>query len=107
MDLLEAPLATTEFLVVDTETNGRAGEACELTEIGAVLVGGGELHDRWETLIAGGTPPSRAAPRWRARSGASRRPPRRWSPPPRRRRPRCPTSRDSCQAASSSPTTPR
>ena len=43
-------LRTAEFLVVDTETNGLAGDACELTEIGAVLVGGGELHERWETL---------------------------------------------------------
>jgi DNA polymerase-3 subunit epsilon len=64
MDLLAQPLATTEFLVVDTETNGRAGDACELTEIGAVLVGGGELHDRWETLIAGLTPLSRAVQRF-------------------------------------------
>jgi DNA polymerase-3 subunit epsilon len=64
MDLLAQPLATTEFLVVDTETNGRAGDACEVTEIGAVLVGGGELHDRWETLIAGVTPLSRAVQRF-------------------------------------------
>jgi DNA polymerase-3 subunit epsilon len=41
-----------EFVAVDTETNGRAGEACELTEVGAVLVGGGELHDRWSSLVA-------------------------------------------------------
>ena len=53
MTVLEHPLATAEFLVIDTETNGRAGEACELTEVGAVLVGGGELHDRWETLVGG------------------------------------------------------
>jgi DNA polymerase-3 subunit epsilon len=45
-ELLQAPLATTEFLALDTETNGLGGDACELTEIGAVLVGGGELHDR-------------------------------------------------------------
>jgi DNA polymerase-3 subunit epsilon len=64
MDLLAQPLATTEFLVVDTETNGRAGDACELTEVGAVLVGGGELHDRWETLIGGVTPLSRAVQRF-------------------------------------------
>ena len=37
MDLLTAPLATTEFLAVDTETNGLSGDGCELTEIGAVL----------------------------------------------------------------------
>src|SRR3954453_24087831 len=48
---LDRLLATAEFLVVDTETNGLAGDACEMTEIGAVLVGGGEMHDRWETLL--------------------------------------------------------
>ena len=64
MDLLAQPLATTEFIVVDTETNGRAGDACELTEVGAVLVGGGELHDRWETLVGGAAPLSRAIQRF-------------------------------------------
>ena len=64
MDLLSQPLATAEFLVVDTETNGRAGDACELTEVGAVLVGGGELHDRWETLVSGAAPLSRAIQRF-------------------------------------------
>jgi DNA polymerase III subunit epsilon len=59
-----APLATAEFLVVDTETNGLGGERCELTEIGAVLVGGGELHDRWETLVAAPTPLSRGIQRF-------------------------------------------
>ena len=59
-----APLATAEFLVVDTETNGLAGDACELTEIGAVLVGGGELHDRWETLLSVRTPLSRGIQRF-------------------------------------------
>ena len=61
---LERPLATTEFLVVDTETNGCAGEACEVTEVGAVLVGGGELHDRWETLVGVRAPLSRAIQRF-------------------------------------------
>jgi DNA polymerase-3 subunit epsilon len=64
MDLLAQPLATTEFVVVDTETNGRAGDACELTEVGAVLVGGGELHDRWETLVGGAAPLSRSIQRF-------------------------------------------
>ena len=60
-----SPLATAEFLVVDTETNGLGGERCELTEIGAVLVGGGELHDRWETLVAARpTPLSRGIQRF-------------------------------------------
>src|ERR1700750_959564 len=44
-------LASAEFLAVDTETNGLGGDACEMTEVGAVLVGGGELHDRWGSLV--------------------------------------------------------
>ena len=64
MELLDSPLATAEFLVVDTETNGKGGDACELTEIGAVLVGGGELHDRWETLVAVRAPLSRGIQRF-------------------------------------------
>jgi DNA polymerase-3 subunit epsilon len=51
LDLLEQPISSAEFLVLDTETNGLSGDACELTEIGAVLVGGGELHDRWSSLV--------------------------------------------------------
>ena len=50
-DLLAQPLATAEFLAVDTETNGLGRERCELTEVGMVLVGGGELHDRWSSLV--------------------------------------------------------
>ena len=49
--LSDEPLLTAEFLAVDTETNGLARERCELTEVGAVLVGGGELHDRWSSLV--------------------------------------------------------
>ena len=64
MDLLGQPLATAEFLVIDTETNGRGGEDCELTEVGAVLVGGGELHDRWETLVTVRAPLTRAIQRF-------------------------------------------
>ena len=62
--LLEAPLATAEFLAVDTETNGLGGDTCELTEVGAVLVGGGELHDRWETLVHVRAPLSRSIQRF-------------------------------------------
>lgn len=57
--LLEASLRGAEFLAVDVETNGRSGEACELTEVGAVLVGGGELHDRYSALVAVTQPLSR------------------------------------------------
>jgi DNA polymerase-3 subunit epsilon len=62
--LLDHPLATAEFVCLDTETNGLGGEACELTEVGAVLVGGGELHDRWETLVAVRAPLSRGIQRF-------------------------------------------
>jgi DNA polymerase III subunit epsilon len=51
LEFLDAPIATAEFLVIDTETNGLNGDGCELTEVGAVLVGGGELHDRWDSLV--------------------------------------------------------
>jgi DNA polymerase-3 subunit epsilon len=51
MQLLDRPLASAEFLAVDTETNGLAGELCELTEVGAVLVGGGELHESFDSLV--------------------------------------------------------
>jgi DNA polymerase-3 subunit epsilon len=50
VSVLDLPVRTAEFLAVDTETNGRAGDDCEVTEIGAVLVGGGELHDAWSSL---------------------------------------------------------
>src|SRR5262245_48373645 len=49
--MLELPLASAEFVAVDPETNGLGGERCELTEVGAVLVGGGELHEEWESLV--------------------------------------------------------
>jgi DNA polymerase-3 subunit epsilon len=61
---LDAPLREQEFLVLDTETNGLPGEDCEVTEIGAVLVGGGELHDRWETLLTVRAPLSRGIQRF-------------------------------------------
>jgi len=62
--LLEEAIATAEFLVVDTETNGLGGDACELTEIGAVLVGGGELHDRWSSLVRCNRPLGRGIQRF-------------------------------------------
>src|SRR5436305_9311841 len=57
-------LATTEFLCVDCETNGLPGEDCELTEVGAVLVGGGELHERFESLVRVERPLSRGIERF-------------------------------------------
>jgi DNA polymerase-3 subunit epsilon len=63
MDLVDHPLRSAEFLVVDTETNGYGGDRCELTEVGAVLVGGGELHDRFASLCAVRAPLSRGVQR--------------------------------------------
>src|SRR5215204_3519459 len=62
--LLAQPLATAEFVALDTETNGLGRERCELTEIGAVLVGGGELHDRWSSLVGVSEPLSRGIQRF-------------------------------------------
>jgi DNA polymerase-3 subunit epsilon len=56
VQLLEQPISTTEFLVLDTETNGLGGDSCQLIEVGSVLVGGGELHDRWSSLVRASVP---------------------------------------------------
>ncbi len=64
MELLSDHVATAEFLVLDTETNGLSGDGCELTEVGAVLVGGGELHDRWESLVRTNAPLRRGIQRF-------------------------------------------
>src|SRR5215208_7396551 len=62
--LLAQPLAAAEFLALDTETNGLARERCELTEVGVVLVGGGELHDRWGSLVGVSEPLGRGIQRF-------------------------------------------
>jgi DNA polymerase-3 subunit epsilon len=64
MSLLQEPIATAEFLVVDTETNGLGGDQCEMTEVGTVLVGGGELHERWESLVRTNLPLRRGIQRF-------------------------------------------
>src|SRR5215212_5748800 len=88
--LLAQPLATAEFIALDTETNGLARDRCELTEVGAVLVGGGELHDRWRSL-AGSRRCSAAAgsPRWPTRSGSTSARPTARCPTPRPARACC------------------
>src|SRR3954471_20295679 len=58
-----ALLSTAEFVAVDVETNGLFGEDCELTEVGAVLVGGGELHDRFASLCTVRMPLTRGVQR--------------------------------------------
>jgi DNA polymerase-3 subunit epsilon len=64
MELLEQPIATAEFLVLDTETNGLGGDACEMTEVGTVLVGGGELHDRFSSVVRTSAPLRRGIQRF-------------------------------------------
>ncbi len=64
VNLLEQPLAAAELLAVDTETNGRGGEGCEVTEVGAVVVGGGEVHESWESLVKVQYPLSRGIERF-------------------------------------------
>jgi DNA polymerase III subunit epsilon len=56
-------LREAEFLAVDCETNARGGEACELTEVAAVLVGGGECHEEYSSLVAVTLPLTRGAQR--------------------------------------------
>jgi DNA polymerase III subunit epsilon len=61
---LEAPIAPAEFLALDTETNGYGGDLCEMTEVGAVLVGGGELHETYDSLVRVERPLSRGIQRF-------------------------------------------
>ena len=64
MDGGDLGLATAEFLAVDVETNGLGGDLCELTEVGTVLVGGGELHESWDSLVRPQRPLSRGIERF-------------------------------------------
>src|SRR4051812_6094494 len=63
-ELAAQPLLSAEFLAVDTETNGLGRDLCELTEVGCVLVGGGELHERWGSLVGVSRPLSRGIQRF-------------------------------------------
>src|SRR5919108_617648 len=62
--LLDQPLIGAEFLAVDPETNGQPCDRCELIEVGVVLVGGGELHDRWSSLVGVSEPLGRGIQRF-------------------------------------------
>ena len=64
VSLFAQPLAPAEFVAVDTETNGLGGDLCEMTEVGAVLVGGGELHDTFDSLVRTERPLSRGIQRF-------------------------------------------
>jgi DNA polymerase III subunit epsilon len=61
---LDASLAPAEFIALDTETNGYGGDLCEMTEVGAVLVGGGELHETYDSLVKVERPLSRGIQRF-------------------------------------------
>ena len=50
-DELGTPLRETTFLVVDLETTGGSAQSCEITEIGAVKVRGGEVLGEFQTLV--------------------------------------------------------
>ena len=64
MSALQAALAPAEFIALDTETNGYGGDLCEMTEVGAVLVGGGELHETFDSLVQVERPLSRGIQRF-------------------------------------------
>lgn len=51
LDDLGTPLRDTVFVVVDLETTGATPATCEITEIGAVKVRGGEVLGEFQTLV--------------------------------------------------------
>ena len=55
-DELGTPLREVTFVVVDLETTGGSPQACEITEIGAVKVRGGEVLGEFQTLVDPGVP---------------------------------------------------
>lgn len=50
-DDLGTPLHEVTFVVVDLETTGGSSESCEITEIGAVKVRGGEVLGEFQSLV--------------------------------------------------------
>ena len=55
-DELGTPLHEVTFVVVDLETTGGSPHGCEITEIGAVKVRGGEVLGEFQTLVDPGVP---------------------------------------------------
>lgn len=51
LDELGTPLRAVEFVVVDLETTGGSPGTCEITEVGAVRVRGGEVVGEFQTLV--------------------------------------------------------
>lgn len=56
LDELGTPLSDVTFVVVDLETTGGSAKDCEITEIGAVKVRGGERVGEFQTLVNPGVP---------------------------------------------------
>ncbi len=56
LDDLGRPLSEVTFVVLDLETTGGSPAECEITEIGAVKLRGGECLGRFETLVNPGVP---------------------------------------------------
>ncbi len=50
-DELGSPLRETLFVVVDLETTGGSARTCDITEIGAVQIRGGEVLGEFQTLV--------------------------------------------------------
>jgi DNA polymerase III subunit epsilon len=55
-DDLGQPLADVTFAVLDLETTGGSPASCEITEVGAVKVRGGEVLGTFQTLVNPGVP---------------------------------------------------
>src|SRR5690625_5187927 len=55
-DELGVPLSDVSFVVVDLETTGGSPTQCEITEIGAVKLRGGEVLGEFQTLVDPGMP---------------------------------------------------
>src|SRR3954467_15942717 len=58
-DELGRPLRDVTFVVVDLETTGGSANSCDITEIGAVKVRGGEVIGEFQTLV---NPPAALPP---------------------------------------------
>src|SRR5438094_8437314 len=53
---LGTPLHEVTFCVVDLETTGGSPDQCEITEVGAVKIRGGECLGTFQTLVNPGVP---------------------------------------------------
>lgn len=55
LDDIGEPLSSTTFVVVDLETTGASAQTCQITEIGAVKLRGGEVIGEFQTLVDPGS----------------------------------------------------